>query len=327
MITGRRSALIALAAYAIAPGLAGAAPRNRLAFMNFGPVSDDWKKLTDPFLLALAQQGFTEARGLKVLREGFLPEGRGHGPEVIAERVARRIPELAPDLIVTEGRVFTLILQLATRTVPIVTHTPDPVGAGFAASIAKPGGNITGLADGVEETSVKTIELVKRLVPRATRLAIFSDPRPAASRYAANFERAALGAGIEPVTILAKTHDEHLAALRSLPARRITAGLAAISQDHPRKLAEAALSARIALFAPESYWARFGYLAGYSGYEPAPQARMAAIAAQILRGASPRDIPFELPQHFRMELNGRTARSLGIALPQDLVLQADKVFE
>lgn len=326
-MAGRRSALVALAACAIAPGMAGAAPRRRLAFMYFGPVSDEWKELTDPFLLALARHGFNEGREIEVLREGFQPEGLGHGPEVIAQRVAKRIPELAPDVIVTEGPVFTLILHLATRSVPVVTQTPDPVGAGFAKSIAKPGGNITGLADGVEETSVKTIELVKRLVPHATRLAIFSDPRPAASRYAANFERAAQGAGIEPVMILAKTHDEHLAALRALPARRIPAGLAAISQDHPRKLAEAALAIRVPLFAPEAYWARFGYLAGYSGHEPAPQARMAAIAAQILRGAKPGDIPFELPQQFRMELNRRTADALGVKLPADLLVRADRVIE
>lgn len=327
MMPGRRSALVALAACAVAPGIAVAAPRKRIVFMNFGPVSGEWKEITDPFLRALAQHGFTEGRGLEVLREGFQPEHLGHGPEVIAQRVEKRIPELAPDVIVTEGRIFTLILQLATRTVPIVTRTPDPVGAGFAASIAKPGGNITGLADGVEETSVKTIELVKRLVPRASRLAIFSDPRPAASRYAANFERAAQGAGIEPVMILAKTQDEHLAALRSLPARKIPAGLAAIAQDHPRKLAEAALAVRVPLFAPEADWARFGYLAGYSGHEPAPQARMAAIAAQVLRGARPGDIPFELPQQFRMELNRRTADALGLKLPADLLVRADRVIE
>jgi putative ABC transport system substrate-binding protein len=327
MNAGRRVALMAIAAGAIAPGLAMAAPKKRLVFMNFGTVDGSWKEWTDPFVSALAQHGFVDGREVELLREGFVGENKGHGPEVIAARVAKRIPELAPDVIVTDGPVFTLIVQLATRTVPIVTQTPDPVGAGFAKSIAKPGGNVTGLADGVEETSVKTIELVKRLVPLATRLAVFSDPRPAASRYAANFERAARGAGIEPVTILAKTHEEHLAALRELPARKILAGLNATPQDHPRKLAEAALAIRIPLFAPESYWARFGYLAGYSGYEPAPQPRLAAIAAQILRGARPADIPFELPQQFRMELNRRTADALGMKLPPDLLLRADRVIE
>jgi putative ABC transport system substrate-binding protein len=309
------------------PRIARAAPKKRLVFMNFGPVDSGWKEWTDPFVSALAQQGFAEGRDVEVLREGFIPESLGNGPEVIAARVAKRIPELAPDVIVTEGPVFTLILQMATRTVPIVTQTPDPVGAGFAKSIAKPGGNITGLGDGVEETSVKMIELVKRLLPLATRLAIFSDPRPAASRYAAVFERAARSAGIEPVMILSKEHDEHVAALRALPARKIRAGLNASAGGHPRKLAEEALAARVPLFAPEYYWARFGYLAGYSAYEPAPQPRLAAIAALILRGANPGEIPFQFPQQFRLELNKRTADALGVKLPTDRLLRADKVHE
>ena len=329
-MAGRRRALATLCAFAampLAPRPAAAAVRKRLAIMGFAPAGDEWRAWTAPFVTALARQGFVDGRNVDVLHEAFEAEGKGHGPEPLAARAAQRIRETSPDVIVTEGPVFTLILHLATRSVPVVTQTPDPVGAGFAKSIAKPGGNITGLADGVEETSVKTIELVKRLVPPATRLAIFSDPRPAASRYAANFERAAREAGIEPVMILAKTHDEHLAALRALPARRIPAALAAVAQDHPRKLAQAALAAGVPLFAPEAYWARFGYLAGYSGHEPAPQARMAAIAAQILRGAKPGDIPFELPQQFRMELNRRTAAALGIALPADLLLRAERVIE
>jgi putative ABC transport system substrate-binding protein len=327
MNAGRRAALFALAAGAIAPRFAKAAPRKRLAFMNFGPVDSGWKEQTDPFVAELARQGFVEGQNVEILREGFLAENQGRGPEPMAAKVAKRIAEIEPDVIVTDGPVFTLVLQLATRTIPIVTQTPDPVGAGFAKSIAKPGGNITGLTDGVEETSVKTMELVKRLLPLATRLAIFSDPRPAASRYAANFERAARGAGIEPVMILSKEHDEHAAALRGLPTRKIPAGLNAASAGHPRKLAEVALAARVPLFAPEYYWTRFGYLAAYSAYEPAPQARMAAIAAHILRGANPGDIPFQFPQQFRLELNRRTAGVVGVKLPADLLLRADKVIE
>jgi putative ABC transport system substrate-binding protein len=323
----RRRALLALACTAFAPRLAMAVPRKRLAFMGFGPVDAAWKEWTDPIVRALAPLGFVEGRDIEIVREGFIGEGRGHGPEVLAAQVAARLPAINPDVIVTEGPVFTLIAQMATRVVPIVTQTPDPVGAGFAKSIVKPGGNVTGLADGVEETSVKTIELVKRILPHASRLAIFSDPRPAASRFAANFERATRSVGLEPVMVLAKTQEDQISALRGLSARRIPAALAAISQDHPRKLAEAALAARYPLFAPEAYWARFGYLAGYSSYEPAPHARLAAIAAQVLRGTKPGDIPFELPQQFRLELNRRTAGAIGVELPADLLLRADQVYE
>jgi putative ABC transport system substrate-binding protein len=326
VIRGRRAALFALAATSLLPGLARAAPKKRVVFVEFGPADEGWKAWRDPFAAELARRGFVEGRDVEILYEG-LQGGDGGGPAPVAEKAAKRLPEIRPDLIVTEGPILTLVLQMATRTVPIVTHTSDPVGAGFAQSIAKPGGNVTGLADGVEETSAKTMELVKGLIPRATRLAIFTDPRPAASRFAANFERAARAAGIEPMMVVTKEHDEYLAALRGLPARKVPAGLLAWTQQHPRKMAEAAIAARVPLFAPDFDWVRFGFLGAYSAHEPAPQAKLAAAAAQILRGAKPGDIPFVLPQQFRLELNRRTAEAIGIKLPADLLLRADRVIE
>ncbi len=327
MSPGRRAALLALAAGPLAVRTAWPAPRKRLAFVNFGPVDEGWKAWTEPFVTALAQQGLVEGRDVEILREPMVAEGQGRGPEPMAARLAKRIPEIRPDVIVTDGPVFTLIAQLATRTVPIVTQTPDPVGAGFAQSIAKPGGNVTGLADSVEETSVKTIELVRRLLPQATRLAIFSDPRPAASRFSANFEAAARHAGMEPIPVLAKTHEEHAAALRGLRARNIPVALHTWPADHPRKLATEALAARIPLFSPDHDWVRMGHLCGYSAFEPEPIPKLAAIAAQVLRGAKPGDIPFRLPQLFRLALNRRTAEAIGVKLPADLLLRADQVIE
>lgn len=327
MSAGRRAALVAIAAAPFAATIARAAPKKRLAFVDFGPIDDGWKAWTDPFMAALGQQGFVEGRDVEVLREAMVADGQGRGPEPVAARLAKRIPEIRPDVIVTSGPVVTLVAQLATRTVPIVAYTPDPVGAGFAKSIARPGGNITGLANGVEETSVKTIELVKRLVPQAKRLAIFADPRPAASRYAANFERAAREAGLEPLVVLAKQQDELAAALHGLRARQVPACVYAWAVDHPRKMAAEGLAARLPVFAPEHDWVRFGFLGAYSAYEPAPQARLAAVAAKVLRGADPGNIPFEFPQQFRLELNRRTADVVGVKLPADLVLRADRVIE
>lgn len=325
MNPGRRNAVLALSAAALLPRLARASPKKRLAFMHFEPVSG-WKDWADRVVAALVPQGFAAGRDVEILYEGIVP-GQGGGPEPVAARVAKRIPGIRPDVIVTEGPIVTLVLKLATNSVPIVTHTADPVGAGFAQTLAKPGGNITGLADGVEETSAKTMELVKRLVPQATRIAIFSDPRPAASRFAANFERDARNAGIEPVMVVSKEQEEHIAALRGLAARKIPAGLLAWPQDHPRKMAEAAIAARVPLFAPDFDWARFGFVGGYSAHEPNPHPKLATIVAQILRGARPGDIPFQFPQQFRLELNRRTAEALGLILPADLLLRADRVIE
>lgn len=326
MTPGRRAVLLGLAAVVFAPPLARAARKKRVVFVAFGPVDDGWRAWSDPLVAELARRGFAEGRDVEIVREALVATGQGHGPEVVAAQLARRIPEIGPDLIVTEGPIVTLIAQLATRVVPIVTHTSDPVGAGFAQSIARPGGNITGVADGVEETSAKTIELVKLLIPGTTRLAIFSDPRPAASRFAANFERAARSAGIEPVLVLSKADADYRATVRDLPSRGIPAGLLAWTQGHPRRTAEEAIAARVPLFAPDHDWVRFGFLGAYSAWEPNPQAGLAAAAAQILRGAKPGDIPFFLPRHFRLVLNRRTADAVGVELPADLLLRADRVI-
>jgi len=324
---GRRAALLALAAAPLVPGLVRAAPKKRIVFVEFGSADEDWKRWRDPFAAELARRGFVEGRDVEILRETLVAEGEGRGPEPVAARLAKRLPEVRPDVIVTVGPIVTLVAQIATRTVPIVTHTSDPVGAGFARSIARPGGNITGVADGVEETSVKTMELVKQLVPAATRLAIFSDPRPAATRFTANFERAARDAGIEPLTVVSQRQEDHQAELRGLPARKVPAALLAWTQENPRKMAAEAIAARVPLFAPEFAWVRFGFLGAYSAHEPAPQAKLAAAVAQILRGAKPGDIPFVLPQQFRLELNRRTAQAVGVKLPADLLLRADRVIE
>lgn len=320
----RRAVLFALAGAALAPRFATGAPRKRLAVMNFEPVSE-WRDWTVPFIAALARHGFVDGRNVDVLLEGIVP-GQGGGPEPVAARVAKRIPEINPDLIVTEGPITTLVLQLATRKVPIVTRVPDPVGAGYANSLAKPGGNVTGLGDGVEETSVKTMELVKRLLPGATAIAIVSDPRPAATKYAGNFERAAKAAGLEPVTIAAKEHEDQLAGLRALPPRRVGACLWAWADTHPRKIAAEGLAMRLPFFAPDQDWVRFGFLGAFSSYEPDPRGRLAAVAAQVLRGARPGDIPFEFPQQFRLVLNRTTAKALGIEIASDLLLRASEVI-
>jgi putative ABC transport system substrate-binding protein len=322
----RRATLAALACAALLPAVGAPRPPKRLALVHFGNP-DDWKDWVDPFVKHLGQLGFVAGGEFELLQVGLNSDVAKPGPEAMARQVEERVLPLRPDLIVTTGPILTYILSLATRTVPVVTQVPDPVSAGFANSLAKPGGNMTGLADSVEETSVKVVEIMKRLLPRLSRLAIFTESRPGAVRFGGYFERAARSAGIEPVTFRSNDDAVQMAALRGLTAKGIQAGMWAWGQGHPRKAGEAALAARVPLFAPDEVWVRHGCLAAYYGFEPAPQQRMAATAALILRGASPAEIPFQLPQHFRLAINRRTADALGIAVPQDLLLRADRVFE
>ena len=331
MNDARRKVLAALALGALLPAAAKSGARKRLAVVHFGSPQE-WTNWIGPFVQALARLGLAEGRDFELLQVGLdtnvpaatVPERRA---EAMARQVEERVLPLGPDAIVTTGPIMSYILSLATRTVPVVTQLPDPVGAGYAKSLAKPGGNMTGLADNLEETSLKAMELMKQLVPRLSRVAIYGEARPMAILYSGYHERAARRVGVDPVAFRSNDHAAQLATLGKLASQGIQAGLWAAGSISPKKASEAAMAARVPFFGPEEAWVRHGSLACYEGYEPAPEARMAAIAAQILRGASPADLPFQLPQHFRLAINRRTAASLGIAVPPDLLLRADKVFE
>lgn len=326
---GSRSRRALLLALACTPFHSFAAMRamKRVVILGFGPVEDWNKSEIDQFVRSLGQHGFTEGRDVEILRVGMASEGKGNGPEERAKLIERDVLPYNPDVFLVDGAVMTLCLSLATRTVPIVTTSvPDAVETGFARSLAKPGGNVTGLGEGLGETSVKVAELLKRFVPHVNRIAIFSDPRPMAARIAAIYERAAKVAGLEPMIIASKNEAELFAAFRDLRARRILAGIWIVG-GNPKTLARESLAARIPLMVAEEDAVRYGCLASYRAFEPSPYPRLAAIVAQVLRGASPAEIPFQNPQQYLLAINKRTAATLGITVPPDLLLRADQVFE
>jgi putative ABC transport system substrate-binding protein len=320
----RRTTLAAIACTALRPLAAWPRTPRRLAIVHFGSPAD-WTQFTVPFLRALEENGFRDGREVEVHLVGLSVKPDG-GPEDVVPLIERDVLPLRPDAIVTTGPAVTHCLYLATKTVPIVTHVPNPVEQGWARSLAKPGGNITGLTDAADETSAKIVELVRQLVPSARRLAVYSDARPGAKKFAGHYERAARAAGLEPVLIASKDSGALLASMAGLRATAIHAAIWATATGHPAKAASAALAARVPLFATDEHSVRVGALASYEGYEPDVERRIAGLAAQVLRGTRPGDIPFQLPQRFRLAINRRTADALGIAVPQDLLLRADEVF-
>ncbi|MCM2328605.1 MAG: ABC transporter substrate-binding protein [Lysobacter sp.] len=325
MREGRRLALRALGAAFLAPLPAFAQKRRRVVVVHFDDPKG-WGSFMDDLRRSLAQLGFADGREIGIRAEGIVVTGAKPGPESVARQIREQVLPLEPDVIVTTGAIMSYVMSLATRTVPVVAHAPDPVAAGFAKSVARPGGNFTGLADGLDETAPKSVEILRRLVPRAKRVAVFHEPRPVSKKVAAYYEKAARDVGLEPVMIASTEQDELLAALRGLPARRIDSAIW-MAFVHPRKVAEAALAARVPVIGQDHEGTRFGCLASYAGYEPDPVPKLARAVAQILRGANPGDIPFQLPQQFRFAINRRTAGALGIVIPADLLVRADTVFD
>jgi putative ABC transport system substrate-binding protein len=314
----RRALVLALAS---APLLASAAPaRKRLGILSVtdGPGT---REAYAEVMKALAARGYGEGRQLEVLVRFEAEDGRS------TDDRARDIVDWRPDAILTQGTIATAAALRASKAIPIVTTVADPVAAGFARSLRRPGGNITGLSQGIAETSAKTMELLKLLVPGLRRLALLERDEPQARLLASYREKAAKEAGFEPVMVASNSPAEVTTVLRGLRARKVDAAVWGLAPGYPGKIAHDAVRARVPLVAGDESFAEAGMLAslGPSDLDYGP--RTATLIDRIFRGENPAEIPFQFPERFRFVLNRRTAEMLGIAVTPELLLRADRVLD
>lgn len=323
---------LAVAALALMPVLARAQAggRKRVAFVGFsgmfeGPVG------LDAIAKALAARGYADGGRIEVVRvaiEVARGEERGRGLAYLVPLIERQLLPLKPDVIVVVGSIMTKGTSLATRTIPIVGNALDPVALGVAASIARPGANVTGLAGSHPEAPAKSLELMRRLVPRLARVAIFHDSRQAGTRAAEQFEGAAKALGLRSERVSAITTGELVQALKAIPAGRIQAGaMAWMPPEDTESLFREAAARRLPLLGMTEEDVEQGALLAYFTTDPAYVERMAAVVEQVLRGADPATLPFQLPQTFRLVVSRRAANALGLTVPADLLLRAERVIE
>jgi putative ABC transport system substrate-binding protein len=329
MIRGRRAAVLAILC---APAFAGAAPvppRRRLVVAGFAEMHAGPNGL-DAVVRILGERGFAHGGRIEVLRVVIERPPKGSSVDDIsylASKFEREVLPLKPDVILVMGSPMTTGARRATRTIPIVTSVADPVELGVADSLARPGGNVTGLAQGVAETSVKTMEMMKALVPRLARVAIFHGPRSPGVRFAGHFERAARSVGLEPVMVPVSDLAEATRALRDLSAKAVKAAFWAGGEVDNAEVAREAIRARVPLVGPLESFTEIGFLASYVFDDPHQAQRLAAVVEQVLRGADPAVIAFQYPQSFRLAINKRTATAIGLKLGPDLLVRADRVIE
>jgi putative ABC transport system substrate-binding protein len=329
MVMNRRALLLALAS---APFLANAANeprRKRLVIVEFRPQQLPQREI-DEVVRILGARGFVQGRQLEVVRVTLNEAGENAtvtGPAYLVPLFERQVLSLKPDVILTMGSVMVRTAHAATQTIPIVTSVADPVELGVAASLARPGGNVTGLAQGTEATSEKLMELMKRSIPGLARVAIFHHPRPMATRLAGHYQRAAKSVGLEPVMVAAAELPELLQALRGLRAKRIQAGVWSWDSEGLADATREAIAARVPLVGMQEDAAEAGCLLSFYSSETATYAKLTTIVEQILRGADPAGIPFQYPQAFRLVINRRTARAMGFTLTPELLLRVDRVID
>lgn len=331
----RRRSLGALAAgvlVAATPGVALAAREMRRVGVMARPggIKDVWKQ---GFPGAFAANGFVEGRNLQIdWFDVLMPDEAALGnSEEVGHRIAARMVRADLDCLITHADPGTRYLQGATRTIPIVTDVPDPVAAGFARSLARPGGNITGLHQGGAEIALKNVELLRRLVPSASCAAWIG--WAGLQERIRSFEAAGRELGIRTHVVAVKEMGaegfpylrRELAGLRG---KGCTIALVELADDASWKEAIALASEhRIALAAGSSV--DEGTLLYYTSQrdpEHRSTRRLPVIVAKILRGARPQDMPFEGPTRYQLFLNLKTAARLGITVPPDVRLQADQVI-
>ena len=290
-----------------------------------GPDDVEGQVRTTVFDQALQQLGWTVGRDLKI-------EVRQVGGDTDRiRRYAAELVALAPDVIVSIGSVAVAPLQQATRTIPIVfVNVPDPVGAGFVQSMARPGGNITGFSNFEYSMSGKWAELLKQAAPNVTRALVFRDPTSAAGIGQFGAVRSvAQSLGVELTPLNVRDIDEierNVAAFaRSGNGGAIvTAGGTAL---HRELIIGLAARHNLPAVYPYRYYAVDGGLITYGPNTLDPVRRAAGYVDRILKGEKPADMPVQAPTKYELIINLKTARALGLTLPQSLLATADEVIE
>jgi putative ABC transport system substrate-binding protein len=284
------------------------------------------KTFVSEFTQALAGLGWTDGRNLRM-------DLRLTGDDINRIRaIARELVGSQPDIIVTNGTAATVALQRETRTIPTVfANVGDPVASGLVPRLDRPGGNVTGFANLEPSFGGKWLELLSEIAPGLKRAAFMFNPDfPAASVHMPSFETAARSLKVEP--IIAHVHSDTeietaITALGREPGAGLVAWSDAFTGAHRASIISAAARNKVPAIYPLSYFARGGGLLSYSPDVVDSDRRAATYVDRILRGAKPGDLPVQFPTKFEMVVNLKTAKALGLNVPQSILLRADEVIE
>jgi putative ABC transport system substrate-binding protein len=301
---------------------------SRVGYLNPGSSSDPLRqRRLEAFRQGLRELGYVEGQNIAI--ESRWAEGKYDRYPALAADLVR----LKVDVIVAQSGEATQATRQATRTVPIIMSlVMDPVGSGLVASLARPGGNVTGTSVMAPDLVGKQLELIKEVVPKVSRVALLRHPsNPASATYTRAAEAAARTLGLRLQTVDARTPQEIDSAFAAMTRDR--AGALLIFPDtlfgtQRRQIAELAAKARLpAIHGGTSGYAEAGGLMAYSPNNLDLERRAAAFVDKILKGAKPADLPVEQPTKFELVINVKTAKALGLTIPQSLLVRADEIIQ
>jgi putative ABC transport system substrate-binding protein len=291
-----------------------------------GPLaSSAMSQWTAAFVQRMRELGWIEGRTVAI--EYRWGEGRSERfPEIAAELVRLKV-----SVIVTGGTAAVIAAKQATSAIPIVFGSvADPVGTGLVASLARPGGNVTGLSNQSADLPGKRFELLREVVPGLRRLAIMANvSNPSNVLEMSEAQAAARTLGLDVIKLEIRRVEDIVPALESLKGDADTLYVVtdALVNTNRHRINTWALGARLPTMFAEKGYVEAGGLMSYGPNFPDLYRRAADYADKILRGAKPADLPVEQPTKFELVVNLQTAKALGLTIPEAFLLRADQVIE
>ena len=297
----------------------------RIGFLEAGAASVN-RHFLEAFKRGLRELGYVE--GDNVVIDDRWAEGRADRfPELLGELI-----QLKPDVIVAASGLGALAARKVTATIPVVfVGVGDPLDVGLVASLARPGGNMTGISRGFGEGLIgKAFQLLKDIVPRATRIAILLNSQGVVASHVNEAETAVRTMGMTPLLFEVRESSDFEGAFAGMRKKNANAMIVLadpLTLRNREAIVKLAAANRIPAVYEFAEFARSGGLMAYAASLPAMFHRAASYVDKILKGAKPGDLPVEQPTTFELVINLRTAKALGITVPQSVLLRADEVIQ
>jgi putative ABC transport system substrate-binding protein len=297
----------------------------RIGFLIGGSASSAAARI-EAFRQGLSELSYVEGKNIVI--EWRYGEGKlDHLPTLAAELVRFKV-----DIIVTTGGTPTRAAKEATSTIPIVmAQDSDPVGSGFVASLARPGGNITGLSSVAPELGGKRLELLKEIVPKLSRVAILgTSTNPGYAQTIREMELAAGAFGVRLQYLDVRAVKDIETAFRAAGKERADAVLLLVSfvlNSQRKQITDLAIKSRLPAIYYNPEWVEDGGLMSYGVSFSDLYRRAATYVDKILKGAKPADLPVEQPTKFEFIINLKAAKQIGLTIPPNVLVRADKVIK
>jgi putative ABC transport system substrate-binding protein len=317
---------LAVLAAPLAAGAQQPAKGFRIGILSYLPPTNPLgSRFRDVLLEGLRDLGYVEGQNIVIEWRSW--EGSQERLRALADELAR----LKVDVIIVGPTPAAEEMKRASSTIPIVAVHGDPVGSGLVASLARPGGNVTGLSLLNPDLIGKQLQMLTEALPRLSRVAVLSNPTTSTHRiYLRHAEAAARSLKVRLLVLEARAPGEFAGAFSAATKERadavIVLGDSTFSTERTR-LAELAAMNRLPSIAPQRELAEAGYLMAYGVNTFDVYRRTAAYVDKILRGAKPGDLPIEQATKFELVINLKTAKALGLTIPPALLQRADQVIE